>query len=191
MEFYLTTSASTFPCFQITWNRETWLSKSLSCLLIHHYILPSPSHYDRTDLTLSPWVVRAVFHNIFQSSWYLIFFRSGKTNDEIVLEIVSDIQKFLPTVIAPNQESTTRLPTTTASSDPVMEPRSSPSSAIHSVLKQEVFRFTRLLNVIHASLHSLDQSIHGLVLLSVDIEETYKSLLLNQVPSQWQVGTSA
>jgi hypothetical protein len=70
----------------------------------------------------------------------------------------------------------------------MMDPSTTASSAIHTVLKQEVFRFTRLLNVIHASLNSLYQSIHGLVLLSVDIEETYKSLLINQVPRQWQVG---
>ena len=80
-------------------------------------------------------------------------------------------------------------PTTTTSSDPMMDPSTTASSAIHTVLKQEVFRFTRLLNVIHASLNSLYQAIHGLVLLSVDIEETYKSLLINQVPRQWQVGT--
>ncbi len=106
--------------------------------------------------------------------------------------MVSDIQKLLPRRIRPlnQQESTDDLsrPTTTTSCDPMMDPSTTPSSALHSVLKQEVVRFTRLLNVIHASLNSLYQSINGLVLLSVDIEEAYKSLLLNQVPSQWQVG---
>ena len=64
-----------------------------------------------------------------------------------------------------------------------------PSSALHTVLRQEVVRFSRLLNVIHTSLNCLSQSIHGRVLLSAEVEETYKSLLINQVPRQWQVGS--
>ena len=105
--------------------------------------------------------------------------------------MVSDIQKFLPTSIGSFDEQTSTSnpsdPTTATSCDPSHPTSIPPSSAIHTVLKQEIYRFTRLLNVIHASLNSLYQSIHGRVLLSVDIEETYKSLLLNQVPHQWQV----
>ena len=134
-------------------------------------------------LTLTLFSLEGVLFSLISR---LAFCRSGKSNDEIVLEMVSDIQKFLPTSIGPVNEQTS----TTTPTDPMVDPSTTPSSAIHSVLNQEVFRFTRLLNVIHASLHSLSQAIHGLVLLSVDIEETYKSLLLNQVPSQWQVGIS-
>ncbi|XP_028393421.1 dynein heavy chain 6, axonemal-like isoform X2 [Dendronephthya gigantea] len=115
---------------------------------------------------------------------------SGKSNDEIVLELVSDIQKLLPTRVDyfQQQPSTHDLgyPTTNSATDPVMNPTTTTSSALHTVLKREVARFTRLLNVIHASLNSLFHSIHGRVLLSDEIEETYKSLLVNQVPPQWQ-----
>ena len=88
----------------------------------------------------------------------------------------------------------TRLPSSALSqpASPLLGDRQSfiGSSALATVLKQETARFTRLLNVIHSSLRSLLQSIHGQVLLSEEIEETYKSLLQNQVPLEWQVNNT-
>lgn len=122
-------------------------------------------------------------------------FRSGKTNDETVLDLVADIQKFLPERIGSQTELESKAtsqqssrakgyPTSLASSND----NDVASSPLNIVLRQEVFRFTRLLHVLHTSLDALCQSIRGQVLLSVDLEETYKSLLQNQVPKEWQVG---
>lgn len=109
-----------------------------------------------------------------------------------MLELVSDIQKLLPTRVDYFDQHTSTHdpdhPTSNSALDTLMSLTTTPSSALHTVLKREVVRFTRLLNVIHTSLNSLFHSIHGRVLLSDDIEETYKSLLVKKVPPQWQVG---
>ena len=112
-----------------------------------------------------------------------------------MLDLVADIQKFLPQRIGSQTELESKVtsqqssrgqghPTSLASSND----NDVASSPLNIVLRQEVFRFTRLLDVLHTSLNALCQSIHGQVLLSVDLEETYKSLLQNQVPKEWQVG---
>lgn len=58
---------------------------------------------------------------------------------------------------------------------------------MYTTLKQEVFRFQNLLDVIHSSLVALQHAIEGRLLLTAEIEDTQKSLLHNQVPSEWQV----
>jgi dynein heavy chain len=54
------------------------------------------------------------------------------------------------------------------------------------VLVQEVARYNRLLEVVHASLEALLLALEGLVVTTAETEATLGSLLSNQVPARWQ-----
>ena len=55
MDFYLTTSASTFPCFQINWTVRDWHSLKLDCK-IGFSILREAGITTVLDLDVSPSV---------------------------------------------------------------------------------------------------------------------------------------
>lgn len=54
-----------------------------------------------------------------------------------------------------------------------------------TVLFQEVDRYNKLLRIIHKSLDILQKGIKGLIVMSVEYEQIYKSLLNNEVPKLW------
>ena len=60
-------------------------------------------------------------------------------------------------------------------------------SALFTVLRQELDRFSSLLSVIHNSLASLQLAVNGEVVMSQPLEEAYSALLSQRVPAQWKV----
>eukprot|EP00026_Physarum_polycephalum_P004321 Phypoly_transcript_04339.p1 GENE.Phypoly_transcript_04339~~Phypoly_transcript_04339.p1 ORF type:complete len:714 (+),score=117.94 Phypoly_transcript_04339:77-2143(+) len=56
---------------------------------------------------------------------------------------------------------------------------------LSTFLLQEMFRFNRLLGVIKRSLIQLQKAIKGLVVMSVELEKMFNSLMDNQVPVIW------
>ncbi|KAJ6638438.1 Dynein axonemal heavy chain 6, partial [Pseudolycoriella hygida] len=56
-----------------------------------------------------------------------------------------------------------------------------------TVLFQEVDRYNKLLCIIHNSLDILRKGIKGLIVMSVEYERIYKSLLNNEVPQLWSL----
>lgn len=50
---------------------------------------------------------------------------------------------------------------------------------------QEIVRHNQLLDVVYSSLTNLEKGIHGIVLISEDLEIVYENLYLNKVPSSW------
>ena len=61
------------------------------------------------------------------------------------------------------------------------------SSAMFTVLRQEVDRFNSLLGIMHRSLRSLMLAVKGEVVMSEALEEAYNALLNQRVPAQWKV----
>ena len=61
-------------------------------------------------------------------------------------------------------------------------------SALLTVLRQEMDRFDRLLDLIHKSLKALRLAVKGEVVMSESLEEAYTALLKQRVPAQWKVG---
>ncbi|GBG76408.1 hypothetical protein CBR_g22156 [Chara braunii] len=57
--------------------------------------------------------------------------------------------------------------------------------SMNTTLCQEMSRYNRLLNVARTSLQLLAKALQGLVLMSTDLETTYRRLTLNQVPQVW------
>ncbi|XP_069582586.1 dynein axonemal heavy chain 14 [Ranitomeya imitator] len=60
------------------------------------------------------------------------------------------------------------------------------SSALLTVLRQEIVRFNQLLSIIHGSLQAVLQAIRGEVILNKGLEDVYKSLAGLHVPTLWQ-----
>ncbi|KAG8584500.1 hypothetical protein GDO81_008853 [Engystomops pustulosus] len=60
------------------------------------------------------------------------------------------------------------------------------TSALLTVLHQEIHRFNHLLSVIHVSLRAVQQAIRGEVILNKGLEDVYSSLANLKVPPLWQ-----
>ncbi|KAJ1518310.1 Dynein heavy chain 6, axonemal [Coelomomyces lativittatus] len=58
-------------------------------------------------------------------------------------------------------------------------------NSLSTVLCQECARFNRLIRTIKSSLENLDKAIKGLVVMSVQLELVFQSLLNNEVPTTW------
>ena len=57
--------------------------------------------------------------------------------------------------------------------------------SMNTVLTQELVRFNRLIEVIHASLANLQKALKGLVLMSDDLEKVGTAMYDGKVPALW------
>ena len=62
------------------------------------------------------------------------------------------------------------------------------SSAMVTVLRQEIDRYNTLLHGIHSSMRSLVLAIKGEIIMSEPLEDAYNALLAQKVPQKWKVG---
>ncbi|CAO2605458.1 Dynein axonemal heavy chain 6 [Lemmus lemmus] len=99
----------------------------------------------------------------------------GKSNDEIVQELVASIRTRVPEAL--QMEG--------ASESLFVKDAQGRLNSLTTVLGQEVDRFNNLLKLIHISLETLNKAIAGLVVMSEEMEKVYQSFLNNQVPSLW------
>ncbi|XP_074253751.1 dynein axonemal heavy chain 6 isoform X3 [Saimiri boliviensis] len=99
----------------------------------------------------------------------------GKSNDEIVQELVASVQTRVPEKLEMEGASESLF---------VKDPQGRLNS-LTTVLGQEVDRFNNLLKLIHTSLETLNKAIAGLVVMSEEMEKVYNSFLNNQVPALW------
>ncbi|KAJ1518663.1 Dynein heavy chain 7, axonemal [Coelomomyces lativittatus] len=95
----------------------------------------------------------------------------GKSADEIVIDVASDILKRMPQVFIIDS---------VLEKYPVVYKES-----MNTVLIQEMIRYNRLLSLVLSSLTNVQKAIKGLVLMSADLEDTAKSILISKVPSAW------
>ncbi|XP_064233926.1 dynein axonemal heavy chain 6 isoform X3 [Aotus nancymaae] len=99
----------------------------------------------------------------------------GKSNDEIVQELVASVQTRVPEKLEMEGASESLF---------IKDPQGRLNS-LTIVLGQEVDRFNNLLKLIHTSLETLNKAIAGLVVMSEEMEKVYNSFLNNQVPALW------
>ena len=57
--------------------------------------------------------------------------------------------------------------------------------SMNTVLKQELIRYNRLIDVIRSSLVNLGKAVKGLVVMNNDLEEVFDSMLIGRIPAIW------
>merc|ERR1712146_529566 len=102
---------------------------------------------------------------------------AGHTPDDVVYELAESIEAKLPSALLDLDEAKEG----TFDLDPQGRVKS-----LSTVLRQEVDRFNRLLQVLWPCLRDVKRAIKGFVVMSAELEEVYKSFLKSEVPAMWE-----
>ncbi|XP_042781926.1 dynein axonemal heavy chain 14 isoform X4 [Panthera leo] len=120
--------------------------------------------------------------------------RPEQSNDELLMEILSDLLQRLPRSVEKEECAGTPSTLKCIMSSPLWESLCKSIQGydplIHCVLltflSQEIERFDKFLIVVHESLKGLQLAIKGKTILTQELEETYESFLNRRVPTLWQ-----
>ena len=113
----------------------------------------------------------------------------SKNDNEIVLEICKTISSEIPKSIQPTFTRGKHI-TFEEAMDKLEEKLGNEfyeSSAINTILKQEIDRFNLLLKIMFKSIDELTKAIKGEIMISKQIENIISSLLVQKVPDLWEV----
>lgn len=102
---------------------------------------------------------------------------SGKTSDEIVLEMIADMQAKHPGILDEDDAGKSTF---------VIQPNGLLAS-LDTVLKQEIVKFNRLLSKMTSSLVDLHKAINGFIVLSSDLDQMYTAFMQNALPAIWNL----
>ncbi|KAJ2998719.1 Dynein heavy chain 7, axonemal [Globomyces sp. JEL0801] len=127
--------------------------------------------HDNGDIARQLSETRLLFESVIKTQEKSGSSGGGKSNDETIMEVSSDI---LSRISKPfNLDLTMK-------KYPVDY-----NESMNTVLIQETIRFNRLINIILASLANVQKAIKGLVVLSAELEEVCKSILVGRLPAMW------
>eukprot|EP01022_Parablepharisma_sp_SALTPOND_P014052 TRINITY_DN188_c0_g2_i1.p1 TRINITY_DN188_c0_g2~~TRINITY_DN188_c0_g2_i1.p1 ORF type:complete len:4549 (-),score=684.34 TRINITY_DN188_c0_g2_i1:241-13887(-) len=123
------------------------------------------------NITMQQKIVREFFDTLLNIQPRISGGRKGQTSEEIVIEIARKFQYSI------------------RSSVKYLDKRKVPDFLANSLLVflgQEVDRFNTLYGVIVKSLEDLQRAIKGEVVMSMDLEEMFKSFMVKKVPKNWE-----
>lgn len=127
--------------------------------------------HENGDITRQLTETRNLFGSILSTQANSSSSSGGKSGDEIISDLASDILNRLPQEFDIDKVSD-RFPV-------------SYQDSMNTVLIQEMIRFNRLLRIILSSLHNLKKAVRGLVVMSADLEEVSQSMKMGIVPKMW------
>ena len=127
--------------------------------------------HDNGDIARQLSETRQLFDSVIKTQENTNSGSGGKSNDETINEVATDI---LSRVAKPFniEQSMKRYPVNY-------------NESMNTVLIQEMIRFNRLIQVILSSLLNVQKAIKGLVVMSAELEEVCKSILIGRVPAMW------
>eukprot|EP00727_Mastigamoeba_balamuthi_P003136 m51a1_g1282 putative dynein heavy chain axonemal (4140) ;mRNA; f:131088-144324 len=132
--------------------------------------------HNGADKTYQRQEASRVMSTILQTQPRVVISSSGKTNDDVVLQLAEELFKGTPTQLKPDD----------AHHSLFIKDDKGRVNSLTTVLLQEVDRFNRLLATVAGSLTKLQQAIKGLAVMSEQLERMYGSLLDNVVPAMWE-----
>ena len=127
--------------------------------------------HDNGDIARQLSETRQLFESVIKTQENTNSGSGGKSNDETINEVATDI---LSRISKPfNIEQAMK-------KYPVNY-----NESMNTVLIQEMIRFNRLIQIILSSLANVQKAIKGLVVMSSELEEVCKSILVGRVPAMW------
>ncbi|KAM8972622.1 dynein axonemal heavy chain 2 [Pelodytes ibericus] len=140
-------------------------------------MLPNVDHpeafgqHANADIASQITEARTLFDTLLSLQPQITSSSQGGSREEKVLELLSDVRQKIPSEI--DYEGTRKV----LSDDP---------SPLNVVLLQEIQRYNALLNTIRSSLLDLEHGIHGLVVMSAELEEIFTCIHDARVPPLWE-----
>ncbi|ORZ39363.1 dynein heavy chain and region D6 of dynein motor-domain-containing protein [Catenaria anguillulae PL171] len=139
-------------------------------------LLQSPQVFgihENGDITRQLSETRVFFDSILKTQEKAVGSNGGaaKTTDDVVLEVASDVLKKVPALFPID---------TILEKYPV-----SYKESMNMVLVQECIRYNRLLAIVHGSMTNVQKAIRGLVVMSPELEDAVKCMLISKVPTSW------
>ena len=101
---------------------------------------------------------------------------SGKSSDEIVLELADNFLEQTPEILDEEEAGETTFV--------IQENGLLPSLAI--VLQQEIIKFNRLIRRMNSTLQDLKKAIKGFIVMSGPLDEMFGAFLANRLPNLWK-----
>jgi len=126
--------------------------------------------HDNVDMSKELQETRILFDSVLCTQQRSGGGSSGKS-DEMATEIANDIIKRLPPPFD-TEEALNRFPTRY-------------DESMNTVLVQEMQRFNKLVNIVSSTLKGLLKAMKGLVVMSADLEDVSRSLLVGKIPDVW------
>jgi dynein heavy chain len=101
---------------------------------------------------------------------------SGKTTDEVVVDLANVFAEKAPEILDPDDAGSTTFV--------IQENGLMTSLAI--CLEQEMIKFNKLINGMQNSLKNIKKAINGMIVMDADLDAMYTSFLNNQLPGIWE-----
>ncbi|KAI8996174.1 dynein heavy chain and region D6 of dynein motor-domain-containing protein [Gaertneriomyces semiglobifer] len=127
--------------------------------------------HDNGDIERELSETKGLFESITKTQERSLNASGGKSSDETLLEICTDILS--------------RVPGTFDIEMVVAKYPVKYEESLNTVLVQELIRFNRLITTILVSLVNVQKALKGLVVMSAELEEVCKSILMNRIPAAW------
>jgi dynein heavy chain len=127
--------------------------------------------HDNGDIARQLSETKQLFDSVIKAQGNSISASGGKSSDEILGDVSTDILNRVAKPFAID---------VAMKKYPVNY-----NESMNTVLIQEMIRFNRLIGIILSSLNNVQKAIKGLVVMSAELEEVCKSILVGRVPAMW------